>query len=98
MTSSLTAQRARPKRLIAEFLSIAVVDAEPGGLRFSIPRRLGTAVARNRLKRQLREIVRRNPPPAGRLVTIGVLNMGGEFQKLEEEYLKLMEELGLRSG
>ena len=98
MSQSSTAQRARPKRLSGELLSITVVDAEPGGVRFSTPRKIGTAVARNRLRRQLREVIRRAPPPRGLLVTVGATQTDMTFQKLEDEYLRLIAELGIVHG
>jgi ribonuclease P protein component len=94
-----TASKTRAKRVASgAALSVRILEGEKVPVRFSIPRRLGTAVARNRLRRQLREIVRRWPPRNGKSVLVGAQGPGGTFQELEEDYLYLMRELDLLDG
>lgn len=59
--------------LLVAFSADAPGDAAPGGSRLGVvaSRRVGSAVARNRAKRRLREIYRRSPErPAGDLVLV----------------------------
>jgi ribonuclease P protein component len=93
------ASKPRAKRAASgAVLSVRVLEGEKASVRFSIPRRLGTAVARNRLRRQLREIVRRWPPRHGIGVLVTAQRPGGTFQELEEDYLYLMRGLDLLDG
>lgn len=73
-------------------------DADPSRFGFTVSKKVGTAVERNRVRRRLREIVRRNaaliPPSAHDYVLIGrraALDM--PFERINAEFLGAMTRL-----
>jgi ribonuclease P protein component len=84
-------------------LSIAR-DPAAGEARFGLitPRRLGEAVARNRVRRRLREICRLHRPllTSGLLIVVAAKPMAARasFQELREEWLILAKRLSILSG
>jgi ribonuclease P protein component len=84
-------------------LSIAR-DPAAGETRFGLitSRRLGEAVARNRVRRRLREICRLHRPLliSGLLIVVAAKPMAARasFQELREEWLILAKRLSILSG
>jgi ribonuclease P protein component len=91
------APRSRGRRESGSLLGVRIWDDNHSRIYFSIPRRLGTAVKRNRLRRQLREVSRRRTVPA-RSMLISAAALPESFQDLEDEFDHLLSRLGLSSG
>jgi ribonuclease P protein component len=82
-----------------------VVRALPNGLDltrygFSIGRRVGKAVVRNRIKRRLREILRKAPLYPGWDIIIIARNPAAQadYKSLEKSVAALLVKAGLSSG
>lgn len=79
----------------------ALRDAAPGGFKFGLisPRKLGTAVERNRIRRRLREIIRahraRIVDGAWLVVIARWRAPSAEFSELENEWLRLANRAGI---
>ena len=76
-------------------------DADRAGaaLAFSLPRRVGGAVTRNRLRRQLREVFRsvereREIPPGDYLLLVGPGAAGASFESLRGWVVDLLDSAG----
>lgn len=76
-------------------------DAERAApaLAFSLPRRVGSAVTRNRLRRQLREVVRglereRDIAPGDYLLLVGPGAVGASFESLRGWVVQLLDSAG----
>jgi ribonuclease P protein component len=68
-------------------------------LAFSLPRRVGGAVTRNRLRRQLREVVRglereREVAPGDYLLLVGPGAAGASFESLRGWVVELLDAAG----
>ena len=79
-----------------------VLKAMPNGLEysrygFSVSKRVGKAVVRNRIKRILREILRLTPLNPGWDIVIIARNpsSGGNFRQLQKSVLNLLGRLGI---
>ena len=76
-------------------------DVERAGaaLAFSLPRRVGGAVTRNRLRRQLREVFRslereRDVAPGDYLLLVGPGAAGASFESLRVWVVELLDSVG----
>ncbi len=77
-------------RHVQVFVLGATADSRPR-LGISVPRRVGTSVARNRVRRRLREIFRRSrelfaQTPASVVVNVRPSAAGADFTDLAEDY------------
>lgn len=88
-------------RSYANALAVVYVRPEPGPARVgvTVARRAGTAVARNRLRRRLREIVRLNAgalAPGWQVVIVARAQAAGVgYREMERGVLSLLKRAGL---
>jgi len=87
------------KAMVLGVFPLPAEDADREDLKigFITTKRLGNAVARNRIRRRLRAIVQANPPRAGHHYVIVARYPAGRvsFQRLESEWRRLAGQAGV---
>ncbi len=99
--ATFDALRRTGRRARSSSLSVTWLPATDGPPRvaYAVGRRVGTAVARNRLRRRLRAIMRAMPlAPGCYLVGAGPDAAGLDHAALEAELCDALDALGARSG
>ncbi len=82
------------KRWSGRYLSIFYKESDVRQVAFSVPRRVGKAVKRNRIKRLMREVYRRHKYEIGRLKLILVAKnsaVNANFLEIEKEIEKFIQ-------
>lgn len=89
----------RSRQRSVRVLHLADVAGGPGGARvaFAVGRQVGTAVVRNRLRRQLRAALRElGPAPGLYLVSVQPNAVGQSYSDLRAELSRALSEVGAR--
>ena len=87
------------KRQKYKYLQFFIMESDSRQVGFTVPKRLGNAVRRNRIKRLMREIYRKHRQEIGRYQIVILANKeadGAGFIELENEFQKCIPLCGAR--